>query len=111
MKSQYFEGRLMETPRSQVCLLFDPKDGRVVHGHGVTVLQSDKQIEPAELEARARRHARGLGKRVEDLQALHLPLEALHGHAAFKVNPEGNGIVPIARGPRRARRGAPPRST
>jgi hypothetical protein len=87
----------VEKERSRVCLLFDPKDGRVAHCHGITILQSEKQLEPAELEARARKHARSLGKGVEGLKALHLPLEAIHGHAAFKVNPKGDGIIPLVR--------------
>lgn len=97
MKNQHFQGRPVEKERSRVCLLFDPKDGRVVHGHGVTILQSEKQLEPAELEARARKHAGSLGKQVEGLKALHLPLEAIHEHAAFKVNPQGDGVIPLVR--------------
>ena len=97
MKKQHFQGSPVEMGRSHVCVLFDPKDGRVVHSHGVTVLQPGKQIEPAELEARARQHAARFGKQVEDLSALHLPLAAIHGHEAFRVNPKGDGVIPIAR--------------
>ena len=104
MKNQHFQSRPVEKERSRVCLLFDPEDGRVVHGHGATILQSEKQIEPAELEARARKHALSLGKRVEGLKALHLPLEAIHGHAAFKVNPKGEGVVPLVRPTRHRQR-------
>jgi hypothetical protein len=105
MKGQHFQGKPVGNEQSHVCLLFDPANGRVVHGHGATVLESAKPIEPAELEARARQHARTLGKAVEGLKALHLPFEAIQAHAAFKVNPEGTGIVPIAAGPRHGNRG------
>jgi hypothetical protein len=105
MKSQHFQGKPVGNEHSRVCVLFDPANGRVVHGHGVTVLESAKPIEPAELEARARRHALSMGKSVDGLKALHLPLEAIKAHAAFKVNPEGTGIVPLPPGPRHDKRG------
>jgi hypothetical protein len=68
------------------------------------MLQSENDLKPAEVEARARRHAHSLGKPVEGLRALHLPLEAIQGHAAYKVNAKGDGIVPVARAGRHGRR-------
>jgi hypothetical protein len=61
------------------------------------MLQASTPLEPAEIEARARKHASTMGKQVDGLKALHLPLEAIHGHAAFKVNPKGDGVLPLAR--------------
>jgi hypothetical protein len=95
MNSQHFQGKPIGNEQSQVCLLFDPKDGRVAHGHGITILEFAKPVEPAELEARARKHAKTLGKSVEGLKALHLPYAAIQPHTAFKVNAEGTGIVPL----------------
>jgi hypothetical protein len=97
MKEQHFGGEPVDEERSRVCLLFDPKDGRIVHGHGVTTLHSENRIEPAELEARARERAGSLGKLVEGLKALHLPLAAIRAHSAFRVNASGDGIVPVER--------------
>lgn len=93
MQTQHFEGKPVSEESSRICVLFDPKDGRIVHAHGVTVLQSATPVEPAEMETRARRHAQHFGKSVDGLKALHLPLSAIAGMRAFKVNASGDGII------------------
>lgn len=95
MHSQHFQGSPLSGETSRVCLLFDPKDGRIVHAHGHTALQSKKPIEPAELESRARRHAKRLGKNVEGVKALHVPLASIQSLRVFKVNAGGDGVVAI----------------
>jgi len=97
MKGQFYQGKLLSANRSRVCILFDPKNGRVFHTHCVTTLQTDNKLEAAEIESRARRHAKALGKKVDNLKALHLPLEALGGHIVYRVNSAGNAIEPLAR--------------
>jgi hypothetical protein len=108
MKTQHFQGVSVADERSRVCFLFDPKDGRIVHGHGVTALQSKSEIAPDQMEARARKHAQSFGKSTAGLKALHLPLKAVQGHSAFKVNETGDGVVPLRDAP--AGRGRKPRS-
>ncbi len=103
MTHHYFQGQPVDDARSRVCVLFDPRDGRIVHGHGVTILDADNALEPSELEARARKHATNLGIAVDELKALHLPIEAIRGQGAVKVNATGDGVVPIPGTPRRGR--------
>ena len=86
-------GKLVPEEASRVCLLFDPRSGRVVHAHGTTVLGSVKPVTPAELEARARRHAARLGKPTAELKALHISPAALRGLASLRVNDRGDGLV------------------
>jgi len=100
MKAQYFEGKPVGDEASRVCLLFDPKDGRVVHAHGVTVLQSVGGISDAELEERARAHAQHFGKKVADLQALHVPIDAIRNVGKLQVNSSGDGLMPSPQGAR-----------
>lgn len=95
MSNHYFQGQPVDEHRISVCVLFDPKDGRVVHGHGVTLLDPAQKIEPAEIEARTRRHATNLGLSVDGLKALHVPIEAIRGHHGFKVNATHDGVEPI----------------
>jgi len=104
VKGQFFQGKLLNANRSRVCILFDPKDGRVLHTHCVTTLHTGNQLEVAEIESRARRHAKGFGKSVDNLKALHLPFEALGGHIAYRVNSAGNAIEPLARPTQGARK-------
>lgn len=93
--NHYFEGQPVRDAHIRVCVLFDPKDGRVVHGHGVTVLGSEQPMEPADVEARAREGATKLGLSVDGLKALHVPIEDIRRHRAFKVNDTGDGVVAL----------------
>lgn len=94
-------GKPVPDEASQVCLLFDPRSGRVVHAHGTTVVGSAKPVAAAELEARARRHAARLGKPTAELKALHVSPAALRGLATLRVNERGDGLVRWRREPTR----------
>jgi hypothetical protein len=95
MNEQHFEGMLVDETKSKVCLVFDPKDGRVVHVHTVTFLDAQRRIEPAEMEAEARRHAEHFGHAAGRLKILHVPPAAMRGRAAVKVNAAGDGVIPL----------------
>lgn len=102
MNSIIFKGKPVSDDASKVCVLYDPKDGRVVHVHGVTVMHGGKEVSHAELEQRTMRHAQTLGHFIEGLKPLHLPLSAIRHGGGFKVSPDGAGLVPSnARGPLR----------
>jgi hypothetical protein len=91
---QYVDGKPVSDDASKVCILFDPKDGRVVHVHTATELHSQNTLTESEMEERARRYARHFGKSVEGLRALHLPLAAVRQPRLLRVNATGNGLVP-----------------
>src|SRR5580658_9940850 len=55
---QYVDGKPVSDDASKVCILFDPKDGRVVHVHTATELHSQNTLTESEMEERARRYAR-----------------------------------------------------
>lgn len=94
MNSMFVKGKALSDDASKVCILYDPKDGRVVHVHGVTTLQGGREVSHPELEQRAMTNAQALGRSVEGLKALHLPLSALRQPGALKVNANGTGLVP-----------------
>ena len=52
MKTLFVNGKPVGDDASKVCVLFDPKNGRVVHVHGVTSLNGGKKISDSELEKR-----------------------------------------------------------
>lgn len=97
MNNLIANGKAVSDGASKVCVLFDPKDGRVVHVHGVTILNSSNGISAAEMEARTRRHAEHFGKSTAGLRALHVPITAIREHGAFRVNERGDELVPIPR--------------
>jgi len=101
MKTLMANGKPVGDSASKVCVLFDPKDGRVVHVHGATTLQSKNEIGAAEMEARARKHAERFGKSTAGLKALHVAIAAVRTDGAFRVNERGDGLVSVPRRPRR----------
>jgi len=101
MKTLIASGKQVSDSASKVCILFDPKDGRVVHVHGVTILNSRGGIGATEMETRTRKHAEHFGKSTAGLRALHVPITAIREHGAFRVNERGDGVIPIPRRPHR----------
>src|SRR6516225_7955489 len=95
MKSIFLKGKPLSDEASKVCILYDPDNGRVVHVHGVTIVNGAKKVSNAGLEQRAMKHAKTFGRSVERLKTLHLPFSALRALGAFKVNSEGTGLVPL----------------
>jgi hypothetical protein len=93
MKAQYFKGKVVDDRAAKVCVLFDPKDGRIVHVHGVTKLDGTNEIDEKELERRAIGHAKAFGHEVATLKALQVPISAMRQPGALKVNPAGSGLV------------------
>jgi hypothetical protein len=99
MKSIHIQGRPANDSASKVCVLYDPADGSVVHVHGVTTIPGGKELSQAEMEQRTIAHAKALGRQVEGLKHLHLPVSAIHPQGRLKVNPEGTGLVPAQHRP------------
>jgi|SRR5579872_3280788 hypothetical protein len=104
MKTLIANGKAVSEDASKVCVLFDPRDGRVVHVHGVTILHSGNGVGAAEMEARARKNAEHFGKSTAGLRALHVPVGAIREHGAYRVNERGDGLVLVPRSPRGKRK-------
>lgn len=102
MKTLFVKGKPVDDKSSQVCVLFDPKNGRVVHVHGVTALHGGKKSSEAELEKDATEHAKAFGHSVAGLKALHVPISAIRERGAFKVNAQGTNLEMAPRTPMRA---------
>jgi hypothetical protein len=101
MNAQYLAGEPIGDEASKVCILFDPKDGRIMHVHGRTVVHSRGHITESELEARARQHAEHFGKPVAGLKVLHVPLAAIRENGRLRVSAGGDSLIPS---PRRSKR-------
>jgi hypothetical protein len=97
VKNPSVQGKPLSDDASRVCLLYDPKDGRVVHVHGVTVAHAKGVPDAAEVEARARKHAENFGRSTAGLKALHVPVSAVRENGKLRVNAKGDGLVPSPR--------------
>ena len=93
MHDAYSNHKPLPDESSRVCVLFDPGNGRIVHVHGVTRLEGVPELDEAELEARARRHAEARGRATSALQALHVPVAAIRQPGALRVTPDGTGLT------------------
>jgi len=93
MSSMYYKGRPVPDDSSKVCILYDPDNGRVVHVHGVTVLEGENAINENELEERARSRATAVGRSISGLRALHLKISEIPQGTSFTVNTEGTGLI------------------
>jgi hypothetical protein len=100
MNALIANGNRVSDDASKVCILFDPKDGRVVHVHGVTNLNSGKQLDLTDMEVRTRKQAEHFGKSTAGLRVLHVPINAIRARGAFRVNESGDGLVTVTRRPR-----------
>jgi hypothetical protein len=96
MKTQHFKGALVDERSSRACVLFDPKNGRIVHTDGITTLGSNITISAVDLETRAIARAKALGRDVASLKALHVPVSDLNQRGPLKVNASGTGLVSVA---------------
>jgi hypothetical protein len=102
LKTLFVKGKPVDDKSSKVCVLFDPRDRRVVHVHGATTIRGGKQFTDAELEKDAIEHAQGFGHAVAGLKALHVPISAIRERGAFKVNAMGTGLEVTQQAPVRA---------
>jgi hypothetical protein len=102
MRPLIVRGKALDDSLSRACIVFDPKDGRVIHVHGVTTLAGAKQTTDAELEKDAKRHAQAFGHALAGARMLHLPMSAMHQPGPFKVNAQGTGLEAIGKAPVRA---------
>jgi hypothetical protein len=102
MKTLFVHGKPVDDNANRVCVLFDPKSGRVVHVHGVTALPGGNQITDADLEKDAVRHAKNFGCSVDGLKTLHVPFSAIKERGPFKVNAQGTAVERIHFEPTRA---------
>jgi hypothetical protein len=84
--------------RSQVrsvkcCILFDPKDGAVVHTHRVVTMEGADETPDHLVEERARHLARGLGLDVSSLELLQVDPKTMQPGVKYKVDRHKRRLV------------------
>jgi hypothetical protein len=85
---------------SAACLLYDPADGRVVHGHQVQVMPGAKQqsFSEQEIENYARSAAKQAGhQNVEKLLVLHAKAGEVDGVSQYVVDLQTKKIRKLER--------------
>ena len=96
MKQQYFKGKPIDDASSRVCVLFEPRSGRIFHIHGITLLHGARNVTEKQVEEQAFKHAKAFGRDVSALKPLHVPIGALREGGPFKVNDAGTALIKLA---------------
>jgi hypothetical protein len=77
----------LEKPVSQkICILYDPRDGRVVHTHSVITMPGGQEVTDAEVVARAKECAKQAGHDVASLTALRIEPDECDGSSQYHVD-------------------------
>jgi hypothetical protein len=70
----------------KICVLYDPKDGRVVHNHKVLVFPGAKKVDEKEVERRALERAASFGRDPSKLKALHVSEKQCNPSSMYRVD-------------------------
>jgi hypothetical protein len=89
-------------PPSHVCVIYDPRDGRIVHGH-IFVGKSARLFGPEGREERERETldgARRIHGDVSKLRTFHVPSDFRFApNAAYRVDSKSNRLIERPTGP------------
>jgi hypothetical protein len=89
--------KLNEIPMSpesvDICVLYDPSNGRVVHIHRVATFAGAKQSGKQEIEARCLTVARQLGHATAHLKTLHVPRGEFKPSTPYRVDVQALKLV------------------
>ena len=83
----------------KTCVLYDPRDGRVVHTHRVVTYPGGKRVDDKRVESRAREIAASRGHDVSKLHSLHLHAEQIRPGVSMRVDVKTNRLVLTQRVP------------
>lgn len=80
------------TGRSQVrsvkcCILFNPKDGAILHTHRVVTMEGAAETPDHLVEERTRKLAKGFGLDVSSLELLHVDATLIQPGVKYTVDP------------------------
>jgi hypothetical protein len=70
----------------KVCVLYDPRDGRIVHTHRVLTMPGGQEVSDTELEARAKDRANHMKRDLRGLATLSFKGEECDGSSRYRVD-------------------------
>jgi hypothetical protein len=79
-------GKLIKPDDVKICVLYDPKNGRVIHNHQVVVFPGAKKVDKKEVERRALERAATFGRDTYKLKALHVSEKDCNPSSAYRVD-------------------------
>jgi len=79
-------GQHIKPESVKICVLYDPKNGRVIHHHKVVVFPGAQKVDKTEVERRALERAATLGRETSKLKALHVSEKECNPSSAYRVD-------------------------
>jgi hypothetical protein len=70
----------------KICVLYDPKDGRIAHHHAVATYPGGRRVDEKEVERRTLARAASFGTDTSKLKALHVSENDCNPSHRYKVN-------------------------
>jgi hypothetical protein len=80
------EGKNTKPEGVKICVLYDPKDGRVIHHHMVVFFPGSKMVDEKEVERRALERAARFGRDTSKLKALHVSEKECKPSCRYRVD-------------------------
>jgi hypothetical protein len=87
------KGQTLAPESIQICVLYDPSDGRIVHTHKVVTYPGGKTVNEKQVEARAMELVAKTGVDTSKLRALQVPPEDYSPTAAYQVDTKSMRLV------------------
>jgi hypothetical protein len=82
----FARGKALKPEDVKICVLYDPKDGRIAHHHMVSTFTGGQKIEEKEVERRTLARALSFGTDTSKLKALHVSPKDCDPSQRYKVD-------------------------
>ena len=95
--------KVVKPEHVRVCILYDPKDGRIAHHHMVGTLPGGQRVDDNEVERRTLARAASFGTDTSNLKTLHVSEKDCNPAHRYKVDIKTLTLIELPK-PRRPRR-------
>lgn len=93
------ERKALKPEDVKICVLFDPKDGRIAHHHKVATFPGGQRVDEKEVERRTFARAASFGTDTSKLKALHLSEKDCDPAHRYKVDIKTLTLVELPKPP------------
>jgi hypothetical protein len=88
-----FNGEEAPPDSTNICVLYEPKGGKIVHIHGHTAFKVGQKLTLKEMETTARLRLEALGRSSEKLRALQVSDAGFDPSVVYRVNLVNKALV------------------
>jgi hypothetical protein len=98
--SHFAKGQKALKPEDvKICVLYDPKDGRIAHHHAVATFPGSQRIDETEVERRTLARAASFGTDTSKLKALHVSENDCDPSRRYKIDVKTLKLIELPKPP------------